>query len=66
MANVYPTFFNRKRYTLQHKFSGSIKIKEPIGWDDDEKEFARVKEYAGIITKFSNNLEFVNQGADYT
>ncbi|MBV1889236.1 MAG: hypothetical protein KUG67_03220, partial [Proteobacteria bacterium] len=67
MATVYPTYFNRVKYTLQHKYSGSQRIKEPIGWDEDEKEFARIKNknLSGVITKFSNNLEFVGEGADY-
>jgi hypothetical protein len=38
---------------------------DPIGWDNDDKEFARNEDYDGIITKFSNNLKFVGDSADF-
>lgn len=43
----------------------AIGITEPIGWNDDEKEYARHEEYHGIFAKFSNTLKFVGSGADY-
>lgn len=65
MADINPTYFDRVRYTLQHELSDSVTIKEPEGWDNDDKEYARVKDYAGIFAKFSNNLRFVGDSADY-
>ena len=32
---------------------------------EDEKEYARVKQYSGIIAKFSNSLTFVDDGAEW-
>lgn len=38
---------------------------DPIGWNNDDKEFARNEEYHGMFTKFSNNLKFVGDSADF-
>lgn len=62
---ISPTYYDRVRYTLQHKESGSLVIREPIGWDTDEKEFSRNKDYHGIFTSFSNSLKFTGNGKDY-
>lgn len=50
--------FNRVRYTLYGKPFGSIVIKEPRGWQDDEKELLRSEKFHGIMTSLSNNLQF--------
>lgn len=63
MANINPEYFNRVRYTLQSDGFNSTTIPEPIGWRSDEKEYARHKKYHGIITKFSNNLKFIDSAA---
>lgn len=65
MGVIDIAYKNRVRYTLSHKIKGSLIILEPIGWDEDEKEFAKNKQYDGIFTNFSNNLEFVENGADF-
>ncbi|CAL2092044.1 conserved hypothetical protein [Tenacibaculum sp. 190524A05c] len=65
MPNINPTYRDRVRYTLSHKSYGSREILEPKGWDEDEKEYARHKKYHGVITKFSNSLKFIEDGADY-
>lgn len=65
MGTINPTYQDRVEYTLQHKEFGSLIIQEPIGWRADGKEFARNKKYHGIFTKFSNNLKFIEDGADY-
>lgn len=65
MGSVNIAYQNRVRYTLSHKEYGTIVITEPIGWNDDEKEYARNKKYHGIFTKFSNNLEFIEDGATF-
>ena len=59
---INPTYRDRVRYTLQHKDYGSQLITEPIGWQTDEKEYARNEKYHGIFAKFSNNLKFVGDG----
>ena len=65
MGDVYQGYFDRKRYILQHEVLGSIKIQEPIGWNNDEKELSRHKDYHGIFAKFSNNLKFYGDGYDF-
>jgi hypothetical protein len=65
MGTVNQSYFNRVKYTLSHPESGSLVIDEPIGWNNDEKEFARNEEYHGIFTNFSNSLKFIESGADF-
>ena len=65
MGNYNPTFFDRVEYILEHLQYGKMKIEEPIGWQTDEKEYARNRDYNGIVTKFSNSLKFYNNGAEY-
>lgn len=65
MGTINQSYFNRVKYTLSHPETGSLVIDEPIGWDNDEKEFARNEEYHGIFTNFSNNLKFIESGADF-
>lgn len=60
-----PTLRDRVRFTLQHQDMDAIIIDEPIGWDDDEKEYARHEDYHGIFPKFSNSLKFVGNGSEY-
>lgn len=62
---INPTYRDRVKYTLQHKDYGSVVITEPIGWQTDEKEYARNEKYHGIFAKFSNSLKFVDNGADF-
>ena len=65
MSNINPYYNDRVRYTLKNKNLGSLIITEPIGWDDDEKEFSRNEEYHGIFAKFSNSLKFIDSGQEY-
>lgn len=65
MNNINPAYNDRVRYTLEYPPYGSEIIQEPDNWRDDDKEFARNKDYHGIITQFSNALTFVGNGADY-
>ena len=65
MGEVNQTYKNRVLYELYHKDYGTDEITAPENWDDDEKEFARNKNYHGIFTKFSNNLRFIEDGADW-
>jgi hypothetical protein len=45
------------------QIGSSIVITEPIGWNSD-KEFGNT-DYDGIVSKFSNSLKFIDNGADY-
>ncbi|WP_407277358.1 hypothetical protein R5O20_02675 [Tenacibaculum maritimum] len=65
MADINPAYKNRVRYTLSHVLHGSKVINEPEGWNSDDKEYSRHKKYRGVFTKFSNNLKFIEDGADY-
>ena len=62
---ISTSYYDRVRYTLRHKGKGSLTVTEPIGWNEDEKEFARNTDYDGIVTKQSNALVFVLEGADW-
>ena len=65
MSNINQGYFDRVRYTLQNSELGSLIIQEPIGWNEDDKELSRHKDYHGIFPKFSNNLKFINDAYDY-
>ncbi|MHB1106560.1 MAG: hypothetical protein ACYCZ2_09375 [Lutibacter sp.] len=65
MSDVNPTLSDRVGYTLSCKGMTSIKIIEPIGWKDDEKETARHDRFKGIYTNFSNSLKFIGDGKDW-
>lgn len=65
MSNINQTFNDRVRYTLKSKNLDPLIITEPIGWENDEKEFTRNENHHGIIAKFSNSLKFIGSGADY-
>jgi len=67
MSNFNQTFNDRVKYILSCDSDGfdDLVVVEPIGWNNDDKEFARNEEYHGIVAKFSNNLKFIENGADY-
>lgn len=67
MSNFNQTFNDRVKYVLSCDSDGfdDLVVVEPIGWNNDDKEFARNEEYHGIVAKFSNNLKFIEDGADY-
>jgi hypothetical protein len=67
MSNINQAFNDRVKYVLSCQSDGfdDLVITEPIGWNNDEKEYARNTEYHGIFPKFSNNLKFIEDGADY-
>ena len=46
------------RYSFYHISIGQVFIDEPIGFRDDDMEYSRNREYHGVFTLFSNNLEF--------
>lgn len=65
MGNINPSFNDRIRYELYNPIEGSLFITEPEGWENDDKELSRHKEYHGIFPKFSNSLKFISSGADF-
>lgn len=65
MSTINQTYFDRVRFILQNDNLGSLIIGEPIGWNSDDKELARHKDYHGIFPKFSNNLKFIGEAKDY-
>jgi len=65
MTRVSVIPHDRVEYTLEHKDFPTLIITEPDGWKTDDKEYARVKDYDGIFTKFSNNLTFYSDGRDF-
>lgn len=59
MGNIIqPSYSNRIKYTLRNDVFGSQIISEPIGWNEDEKEFKRSVKVHGVFTSLSNNLKF--------
>lgn len=65
MGNINPQYNDRVRYTLKNRNFESLIVTEPIGWNDDEKEYARHENYHGVFAKFSNSLKFIDSGAEY-
>jgi len=65
MSNINPQYNDRVQYILRNKNFGNIVTVEPIGWQTDEKEYARHEKYHGIFPRFSNSLKFVGDAADY-
>lgn len=65
MGNINPQYSDRVQYILRNKNFGDIVIVEPLGWNADDKEYARHEKYHGIFPKFSNALKFVRDAAEY-
>ncbi|UPT69405.1 MAG: hypothetical protein M0D53_09345 [Flavobacterium sp. JAD_PAG50586_2] len=65
MSNINQTFNDRVKYILSCSGFDDLVIVEPIGWNNDSKEFARNEEYHGIFPKFSNSLKFIENGRDF-
>lgn len=53
------------RFTLHSDDKRSEVIEDPINWDDSDREYTRNKEFKGIFSKLSNNLEFTKTGFEY-
>jgi len=65
MSNINPTYNDRVEYELYNKNQGSLSGIMPIGWQSDEKEYARHETYHGIVSRFSNSLKFTDAGKDF-
>lgn len=64
-ANFLSEYSDRVRYYLSSRNFGTVQIDEPIGWDEDEKEFSRAKDYAGVFTNLSNSLKFIREAKEF-
>lgn len=65
MSLINQTYDDRVKYTLYHRDYGSLDIQEPDGWQTDDKEYARDKDYSGMFTLLSNNLKFSGSAMDF-
>lgn len=66
MGTINHGYIDRVKYVLSCvELNDEIIITEPIGWNTDDKEFARNSEYHGIFAKFSNSLKFIDNGATF-
>lgn len=65
MSDINPIFNDRVQYTLSNKLLGTVVITEPIGWNDDEKEYSRHQRYHGFVAVFSNSSKYIKDAADF-
>jgi len=65
MSKINPTYNDRVDYELYNKDQGTLTGIMPIGWQSDEKEYARHETYHGIISRFSNSLKFTDTAKDF-
>lgn len=66
MAEVRVGKSNYVRFILKSDISQSkIMDVDPVGWDDDELEVIRHKQYHGVFTQFGNALIFYGDDKDY-
>ena len=65
MADVNPTYNDRVEYKLRFAPYSDVIIPEPENWQNDGKTYERHKKYHGILTKYSNTINFKGQGADF-
>src|SRR5690606_23480994 len=64
-TNILTEYSNRVRYFLSSRTFGTIQIQDPIGWDEDEKEFTRNKDEHGVFTTLSNSLRFTKKAKEF-
>lgn len=65
MAEVRIEKSDYVRFYLSDNRTQSIRIPEPIGWNDDELEVVRNKKYHGVLTQFTDDLKFYGDSKDY-
>src|SRR5690606_29045179 len=64
-TNILTEYSDRVRYFLSCRTFGTIQIQDPIGWDEDEKEFTRNKDEHGVFTTLSNSLRFTKKAKEF-
>ena len=66
MSDITSAYSDTIRFRLSATNVDSlVLLTEPIGWKDDSLELDRHKDYHGIFTSFTNNLEFINEAKEY-
>ena len=66
MPTTQGIYSNRVRYDLYNQDYGNLLgIEEVLGWDSDDLTLARNKELHGIFPTFSNDLTFIENGAEH-
>ena len=61
MNLIQPSYKERVRYIMYNDSIGTLILQtDPIGWNSDNKEYARNENYHGIVAKFSNSLVFID------
>ena len=65
MAEVRTGYSDYQAYVLKSPFEPSIQIEEPIGWEEDDFQLDRHKQYHGIFFTMSNNLVFYKDAMEY-
>ena len=63
--NNLPMLTDVVEYSLYHESQDPIIIEEPIGWQDDLVELKRSSKNFTTVTKYSTNLEFIKEGAEF-
>lgn len=63
MSNINPAYRNRVRFFIENTVIGRKMIDEPLGWDEDQKEYLRHQRH-GVFSKLSNNLDFVGKSKE--
>lgn len=60
-------YIDRVYYELQNSNVGNLPVPSDdiIGWNEDDKEYARNDDYEGIFAKFSNALRFKSDAKDW-
>lgn len=60
-------YIDRIYYELQNSNVGNLPVPSDdiIGWNEDDKEYARNDDYEGIFAKFSNALRFKGAAKDW-
>lgn len=64
-TNILTEYSDRVRYFLSKKNIGTIKITEPIGWNEDEKELTRNEDKDGVFRNLSNSLKFTKEAKEF-
>jgi hypothetical protein len=57
-------YYDRVTYELNYK-GNSLIIPEPLNWSDDNVTFERNLNYHGIFTSITDELEFIEEAADF-
>jgi hypothetical protein len=67
MVMIDTAYIDRVYYELQNSNVGNLPVPSDdiIGWNEDDKEYARNDDYEGIFAKFSNALRFKGAAKDW-